>query len=93
MTKTILKLNLIDKFEAQEFAYQAQKMEAIGNVASSLTRGMYNIAEGAGSDAMVKAYTQQQIDANNPLYAGMKDKNLGGARAYGLANLSLYQNP
>jgi 1-aminocyclopropane-1-carboxylate deaminase/D-cysteine desulfhydrase-like pyridoxal-dependent ACC family enzyme len=82
--------NLIDKFEAQEFAYQAQKMEAIGNVASSLTSGMFNIAEGMGTDQMVRSYTEQQMelaktDPTNP-YAGFSG-NTSGAKAYGMMQL------
>ena len=43
--------NLMDKYEAQEFAYQAQKMEAIGNVAGALVDGGMNAVSGGMTDA------------------------------------------
>jgi hypothetical protein len=65
-------------------------MEAIGNVASSLTSGMFNIAEGMGTDQMVRSYTEQQMelaktDPTNP-YAGFSG-NTSGAKAYGMMQL------
>jgi hypothetical protein len=92
--------NLMDKAEAQEFAAQAQKMEAIGNVASSVVSGMGNIAMGMGTDAQVAGFNQYGADqyaaaaaANDA--AGMKQwedfngvnaGNYGGMAAYGRVN-------
>ncbi len=42
--------NKIDKFEAQEFNAEAQKMAAFGNIASSAISGFGNIAEGIDTD-------------------------------------------
>ena len=44
--------NLADKFEAQEMYNEAQMWNAIGNVGSSLTSGMGNIAQGVELDNM-----------------------------------------
>lgn len=46
--------NLMDKYEAQEFAYQAQKMEAIGNVASAVIDTGMNTVSGKMTDAAMK---------------------------------------
>jgi hypothetical protein len=52
--------NLMDKYEAQEFAYQAQKMEAIGNVAGALVDGGMNAVSGGMTDAAMN----QQFDGS-----------------------------
>jgi len=92
--------NLIDKAEAQEFAAQAQKMEAIGNVASSVVSGMGNMAMGLGTDAQVAGFNQygaDQWDIANQAgdqagmdrwadFAGTDAGNYGGRRAYGRVN-------
>lgn len=46
--------NLMDKYEAQEFAYQAQKMEAIGNVAGAVFDGSMNSISGGMTDQAMK---------------------------------------
>ena len=46
--------NLMDKYEAQEFAYQAQKMEAIGNVAGAVIDTGMNTVSGGMTDAAMK---------------------------------------
>jgi hypothetical protein len=46
--------NLMDKYEAQEFAYQAQKMEAIGNVAGAVFDGGMNSISGGMTDQAMK---------------------------------------
>ena len=46
--------NLMDKYEAQEFAYQAQKMEAIGNVASAVIDTGMNSVSGKMTDMAMK---------------------------------------
>lgn len=46
--------NLMDKYEAQEFAYQAQKMEAIGNVAGAVIDTGMNTVSGKMTDAAMK---------------------------------------
>jgi hypothetical protein len=43
--------NKIDKFEAQEYNAEAQKMAAFGNIASSAVSGFGNIAEGMDTDS------------------------------------------
>lgn len=91
--------NLIDKAEAQEFAAQAQKMEAIGNVASSLVSGMGNMAMGMGTDNQVAGFAQYGFDQYNIASAaqdtaGMKqwgmfsgmDGTSGNRKAYGAVN-------
>jgi hypothetical protein len=49
--------NLMDKYEAQEFAYQAQKMEAIGNVADAAIGGTMNAISGGMTDQAAKSLT------------------------------------
>jgi len=43
--------NKIDKYEAQEYNAEAQKMAAFGNIASSAVSGFGNIAEGMDTDS------------------------------------------
>ncbi len=64
--------NLMDKYEAQEFAYQAQKMEAIGNVAGALVDGGMNSVSGGMTDA-----------AMNDQFGGSGFKNYGQAISSG----------
>lgn len=49
--------NLMDKYEAQEFAYQAQKMEAIGNTVDAAVGGMVNSVSGGMTDQAAKSLT------------------------------------
>lgn len=44
--------NKIDKFEAQEYNAEAQKMAAFGNIASSAVSGFGNIAAGMKTDSL-----------------------------------------
>jgi len=44
--------NKIDKFEAQEYNAEAQKMAAFGNIASSAVSGFGNIAAGMETDSL-----------------------------------------
>jgi hypothetical protein len=92
--------NLVDKAEAQEFAAQAAKMEAIGNIASSVVGGMGGIASGIGTDAQVAGMAQKgfadytAFNASgstdpNPyeMFAGQGNVGgLGGLGAYGAVN-------
>lgn len=49
--------NLMDKYEAQEFAYQAQKMEAYGNMANAAVSTTMNAASGLMTDQAAKSLT------------------------------------
>jgi len=54
--------NKIDKFEAQEYAAEAQKMAAFGNIASSFVSGVGNIAAGAQTDSINRELNQYLKD-------------------------------
>ena len=55
--------NKIDKFEAQEYAAEAQKMAAFGNIASSVVSGFGNVAEGIQTDKD-NAFINQYMEDN-----------------------------
>jgi len=50
--------NLADKYEAQAYAAEAQKWEAYGAIAGSLTSGMGNIAGAIQNEQAMDAYNQ-----------------------------------
>lgn len=54
--------NKIDKFEAQEYAAEAQKMAAFGNIASSFVSGVGNIAAGSQTDSINRELNQYLQD-------------------------------
>jgi len=54
--------NKIDKFEAQEYAAEAQKMAAFGNIASSFVSGAGNIAAGSQTDSINRELNQYLQD-------------------------------
>lgn len=59
--------NKIDKFEAQEFNAEAQKMAAFGNIASSAISGFGNISEGIQTDQDA-AFMEKYKDSHPELY-------------------------
>jgi len=87
--------NLIDKAEAQEFAAQAAKMEAFGNIASSVVGGVGSIAGAVGTDQMMQGMGaqgyQQYLDAGgfsnhtNP-YAQFANKQGEQKKHYGMGD-------
>ena len=70
--------NKIDKFEAQEYAAEAQKMAAFGNRASSVVSGFGNIAEGIQTDkdnAFVNQYMEDHPELGFDYLSNVRNRN------------------
>lgn len=70
--------NKIDKFEAQEFNAEAQKMAAFGNIASSAISGFGNISEGIQTDqdnASINQYMKDHPELTFNEILALKNRN------------------